>query len=107
MHITFWIVHSLFLTEYIVLSGDIIVKSIIQKATEMLNACQKMTEKLWAWHSYNVILTCFSSVHKTVKKELHVMQNKIIRFIKGFDNRKRVNMISFLNHVSKFYILPN
>jgi hypothetical protein len=28
------------------LSGDIIVKSIIQKATEMLNACQKMPEKL-------------------------------------------------------------
>jgi hypothetical protein len=27
------------------LSGDIIVKSIIQKATEMLNACQKMPEK--------------------------------------------------------------
>jgi hypothetical protein len=25
---------------------DIIVKSIIQKATEMLNACQKMPEKL-------------------------------------------------------------
>ena len=43
-------------------------------------------------HSYNVILTvCFSSVNKTVKKELHVMQNKIIKFIKGFDNRKRVN----------------
>jgi hypothetical protein len=57
LHIDFWIVHSLFLTEYLVLSGDIIVKSIIQKATEMLNACQKMPEKLWAWHSYNVILT--------------------------------------------------
>ena len=28
---------------------------IIQKATEMLNACQKMPEKLWAWHSYALI----------------------------------------------------
>ena len=34
---------------------------------------------------------CVSGVNKTVKKELHVMQNKIIRFITGFDNRKRVN----------------
>jgi hypothetical protein len=32
---------------------------IIQKATEMLNACQKIPEKLWAWHSCNVILTVF------------------------------------------------
>ena len=28
---------------------------IIQKATELLNACQKMPEKLWAWHSYALI----------------------------------------------------
>jgi hypothetical protein len=28
------------------LSGDIVVKNIIQKATEMLNACQKMPEQL-------------------------------------------------------------
>jgi hypothetical protein len=28
---------------------------------------------------------CVSGVNKTVKKELHVMQNKIIRFITGFD----------------------
>ena len=86
------------------LSGDIIVKSIIQKATEMLNACQKIVEHGTRTMSFRL---CFSGVNKTVKKELHVMQNKIIRFIKGFDNRKRVNMISFLNHVNKFYILPN
>jgi hypothetical protein len=51
LHIKFWIVHSLFLTEYLMLSDVIIVKNIIQKATEMLNACQKMPEQLWAWHS--------------------------------------------------------
>jgi hypothetical protein len=152
LHIDFWIVHSLFLTEYLVLSGDIIVKSIIQKATEMLNACQKMPElALIPFHVPNIFLPhqhgrsaldtsrtlfllastqgvscrlvmnhliymymfshsekyytksnrnakclsenarktlgmalmqchfdCFSSVNKTVKIELHVMQNKII-----------------------------
>ena len=58
----------------------------------LVRKCQKNFEHDTHMHSYNVILTvCFSSVNKTVKKELHVMQNKIIKFIKGFDNRKRVN----------------
>jgi hypothetical protein len=40
----------------------------------MLNACQKNFEHDTRMHSYNVILTvCFSSVNKTVKKELHVI----------------------------------
>lgn len=85
------------------LSGDIIVNSIIQKVTEMLYACPKIPEKHWAWHSCNVILTSFwlwfSGVNKTVMKELHVMHTKK-RFIKGFDNRK-----SQLK-VYKMYIFP-
>lgn len=55
----------------------------------LVRKCQKNFEHGTHMHSYNVILTvCFSSVNKTVNKELHVMQNKIIRCIKGFDNRK-------------------
>ena len=58
----------------------------------LVRKCQKNFEHGTHMHSYHVILTvCFSSVNKTVNKELHVMQNKIIKFIKGFDNRKRIN----------------
>jgi hypothetical protein len=70
----------------------------------LVRKCQKNVEHGTRTMSFRL---SFSGVNKTVKKKLHVMQNKIIRFIKGFDNRKRVNMISFLNHVNKFYILPN
>jgi len=38
------------------------VKSITQKPTEMLNACQKMPEKRWAWHSYALIQCHFDCV---------------------------------------------
>ena len=53
LHIDFWIVHSLFLTEYLML----------------VRKFQKNFEHGIHTHSYNVILTvCFSSVNKTVNK---------------------------------------
>ena len=91
------------------LSGDIIVNSILQKANARLKFLYR-NAKCLSEHSRKTLcmalIQChfdyacsawFNNVNKTLQNKLQIMQNKIIRFIKGLDYRHRVDYTVFDN----------